>query len=222
MKRLFLLLIICLTEEMINPNYLAADKVILGAAPDFNAVETVEKPVVKSALAVSASSNLASTASISSVPVVYTSVTATSQDAIIIGGKTILIEQSDNTGYVSNYHANRYGNKYIYGHNSANIFGVLYGSYVGQGFTVYTGGVARNYVVSRVVVYEKNEANGLLQLNGKGNYMGAVSNAIEKIIDPVTGQVSINSYDLALMTCYGTMLGGGRATHRFVVFASEV
>lgn len=221
MKRLFLLLIICLTEVIINPNYLAADKVILGAAPDFNAVETViEKPAAKSAPVVSGGTRLVSAASVNSVPVVHVSVAP--QNAILISGKTIQIEQSGNTNYVSNYNANRYGEKFIYGHNSANIFGVLYGAYVGQNFTVYTGGIMHNYVVSKVVVYEKNEANGLLQLNGKGNYMGAVSNAIEKSIDPVTGQVSTKPYSLALMTCYGTMLGGGRATHRLVVFANEV
>ena len=216
MKRLFLLLILGFIGVVLNPNNLSANKTRITAAPDFDAVETVELKPEPARVAV------APIATRTSAPVVISSEPVFPQNAIMIGGHTIKIEQSGNTSYVSNYNANRYGDKFIYGHNSSNIFGVLYGAYVGQGFTVYAGGVAQNYTVSKVVYYEKNEANGLLQLNGKGNYMGAVSNAIEKNIDLVTGQVSTVPHDMALMTCYGTMLGGGRATHRLVVFADEV
>ena len=219
MKRLFLLLVLSFIEVAINPYFLSANEAVITAAPDFNAVETVEIiPEPKEEVVIS-NTNYQSTRS-HNVSLAVTSVVQP-QNAIIIAGRTIPIEQSYDTGYVSDSIANRYGDKFIYGHNSAGVFGVLYGAGVGQTFSVFNNGVKKNYIISDIVIYEKNDANGLLQLNGSGNYMKSVSNAIKKSVSD-NGQVSLNYYDLALMTCYGTMYGGGRASHRLVVFAREV
>ena len=63
-----------------------------------------------------------------------------------------------------------------------------------------------------MVIFEKNAESELLQLNGFGDYMYAVSLAV---FDGV-------QYDMALMTCYGTSYGNGDASHRLVIFANMI
>ena len=57
-------------------------------------------------------------------------------------------------------------------------------------------------------MFEKNQENGRLQLDGSGNYMNSVSTAW--------------GHSIALMTCAGQSLGSGDATHRLVVFADAL
>ena len=100
--------------------------------------------------------------------------------------------------------------KLIYAHNSSNLFGNLKSLGIGSTFTVTDSGTTKTYVVSDRVTFEKN--NGLLQLNGAGNYMGRVT---------YSAGYGNGNHSLALMTCAGTSLGGGDATHRLVIFADE-
>lgn len=221
MKRLFLLLIFSLIGVVYNPQILIANQVGSINAPVFNDVETIieteveEQPVVDTQQPTS-SVVLASSQEVSTEPVVVVP-----SNNITIGGRYIPLYQMGSTDAVLDNAASKYGN-FIYGHNSGNVFGVLYNSWVGQTFSVTVDGVTTNYVVSDIVIYEKNQANGLLQVNGRGNYMSNVANAIKKDIDADTGQVSLTYYSLSLMTCYGAMLGGGDATHRLVIFAYEI
>lgn len=220
MKRLFLLLIFSLIGVVANPTILIANKIESLNTPEFNAVETIieEKtpeilPVVKQEPV----ANLASskTEYVAPAPVVPS-------NNIAIAGRYVPLIQTGNTETVFDSAASRFGEKFIYGHNSNAVFGALYGAYPGQGFSVTMNGVTRNYIVSEIVVYEKNQSNGLLQINGHGNYMNSVAAGIKKNIDEATGQVDLKYYNLAIMTCYGTMLGGGDATHRLVLFAYEI
>lgn len=100
--------------------------------------------------------------------------------------------------------------KLIYAHNSSNLFGNLKSLGIGATFTITDSGVTKTYVVSDKVTFEKN--NGLLQLNGSGNYMGRIT---------YSAGYGKGNHSLALMTCAGTSLGGGDATHRLVIFADE-
>lgn len=221
MKRLFLLLIFSLIGVVYNPQILIANQVGSINAPVFNDVETIieteveEQPVVDTQQPTS-SVVLASSQEVSTEPVVVVP-----SNNITIGGRYIPLYQMGSTDAVLDNAASKYGN-FIYGHNSGNVFGVLYNSWVGQTFSVTVDGVTTDYVVSDIVIYEKNQANGLLQVNGRGNYMSNVANAIKKYIDADTGQVSLTYYSLSLMTCYGTMLSGSDATHRLVIFAYEI
>ena len=61
------------------------------------------------------------------------------------------------------------------------------------------------YNVSERVVYEKTDA---YSLNGSRAVMKNLKN-------------SAYGHDFALMTCYGTSLGNGDATHRLVIFADK-
>ena len=94
----------------------------------------------------------------------------------------------------------------IYGHNSWDLMGSLANRYTGEVFTITEGGVARNYRVAAIVMYEKT-ADGYL--NGDPFLMG----------DLVYGAMG---HSVAMMTCAGQMLGGGDATHRLVVFADAM
>ena len=127
-------------------------------------------------------------------------------------GRVIQIVDVGDTSVDAGGHVNKYGGKFLYGHNSASVFGALPGLGVGSVFSVTYGGVTTNYQIANTVIFEKNADNGLLQINGFGDYMYSVASAT---YDGVY-------YDMALMTCYGTSYGNGDASHRWVVFANAV
>ncbi|MBQ3352848.1 hypothetical protein IJG89_00645 [Candidatus Saccharibacteria bacterium] len=221
-KRLFLLFITALIGIIISPGFLADGDVFISRSSAISNAKTIEKMVAPERSTEEIADHMVGATKVSHTKSTSTaSYAVASSNSISISGRTIPVIQSSDTGYVSDSVANRYGNKFIYAHNSANLFGVLFNSWVGQRFSVTIDGVTTNYIVAKIVVYEKNETKGLLQLNGKGNYMQSVANAIDKNID-ASSQVTLNYYDLSLMTCCGTMLGGGRATHRLVIFAYAV
>ena len=133
-------------------------------------------------------------------------------NSIQVAGRTLAIVDVNDTSIDAGDHVNKFGNKFLYGHNSAGVFGGLSSLGVGSTFGVTYGGVTTNYRVAKIVSYEKNEATGELQLNGSGSYMLAVSRARSAGVQ----------YDISLMTCAGTPLGNGRATHRLVIFANAM
>ncbi|MBR2803383.1 sortase [Candidatus Saccharibacteria bacterium] len=128
-------------------------------------------------------------------------------EGISIGGRVIPIYDVDSTVYDAGNHVNRFG-KLLYGHNSGAVFARLNELGVGSTFTIREGGEAITYVVAEVAMFEKNQENGRLQIDGSGNYMNSVAKAW--------------GHSVALMTCAGTPLGGGDATHRLVVFADAL
>lgn len=215
MKRLFLLLIFSLIGVIVNPSILAANKIEKINSPVLNDPETIIEEKIIEAQITNEIESLAS----KKQPETSTYI---APNNITIMEKTVPLIQTGSTEIVYDYAASRYGEKFIYGHNSAAVFGVLYSAGVGQSFSTTMNGITKNYMISDIVVYEKNQSNYLLQLNGRGNYMNSVAAAIKKSINESTSQVTLSYYDLSIMTCYGIMLGGGDATHRLVIFANEI
>ena len=133
-------------------------------------------------------------------------------NSISIAGRTLEIVDVADTTVNSGDHVNKYGDRFLYGHNTAGVFGGLVNLGTGSTFSVTYGGVTKNYVVAKIVIFEKNVGNGKLQLSGEGSYMRSVANAKSDGIQ----------YDLSLMTCYGTSYGNGDASHRWVIFANAI
>ncbi len=128
---------------------------------------------------------------------------------IVIAGKTLPISSASSTTEDAGTGVKSIG-KLLYGHNSAAVFGGLKNLGVGATFTVYDGvGNATTYRISEIKTFEKNTANGLLQLDGKGSYMSAILN-------------KAMGHDIAVMTCAGTSYGNGDASHRLVLLADAI
>lgn len=133
-------------------------------------------------------------------------------DSITIAGRTLDIVDVSDTTVDAGGHVNKYGDRFLYGHNTSNVFGGLTSLGVGSRFSVTYDGDTTYYVVTKVVIYEKNRDTGKLQLNGSGSYMRSVANAKYDGVQ----------YDLSIMTCYGTSYGNGDASHRLVLFANAI
>lgn len=130
---------------------------------------------------------------------------------INIAGRSLEIVDVASTAVDAGNHVNKFGEKFLYAHNMASTFGVLYNMSEGSTFSVTYGGVVKNYVVSAKVIYAKSGPT-TLNLNGTDIQMSVVARARYNGVH----------YDLSLMTCYGTMYGNGDASHRLVLFASEI
>lgn len=197
-KGLFLLSISSIIGVIFSSNMLTAADTVILSAPEFKAVETIEviEPLVDE-------------------PKTYTQImeddgVSVFANSISIAGQTLEVVDVAGEAVESGYGVNRYGGKFLYGHNYAAVLGGMTGLGAGAGFSINNGGVTKNYVVAKTQVFEKN--GEFLQINGRGTFMNAVINAT------FMGEY----YDLAIMTCYGENYENGDASHRFVVFANEV
>ena len=210
-KRLFLFLLFSVIGAFTSVEFLTADNAPVAGQPDFNAVETVEiveteEPEVEET---SVATARAAATPVNAAPVYAAPAYTAPTNNIAIAGRTLEIVDVADTTVDSGGHVNKYGSKFLYGHNSGAVFGNLVNLGVGSTFTVTYGGTVTNYQVAKVMIYEKNTSNGRLQLNGSGNYMRGVANAVSDGV----------YYDLSIMTCYGTSYGNGDASHRLVLYA---
>ena len=187
-KRLFLLLILNIIGMLLRADFLSATDTIETKAPGFEAVQTIVEPEIVENI-VETPSNVFTY--VAPVRMKNYNVTVVS-DSIIGSGLS--------------YHDVYRTGKFIYAHNSSNLFGNLKSLNVGEDFTITEGGVLRHYRVMDKVVYEK-AANGLL------NSSKAVTKEVE---------YNANGYDISMMTCAGTAYGNGDASHRLVIFANAV
>ena len=148
---------------------------------------------------------------------------AVKPNQIVIGGRTISMTIVKDTRADAGNHVNMYCgsnaacNKFIYGHNSAAVFGNLKNLRVGvDTFTVTLNGTTSTYRIVNKVIYDYElGGNGALRLNGDTsiNYMNRTAKAKDN---------NNVQYDLALMTCHGQSLGSGNATQRLVLFANKI
>lgn len=131
---------------------------------------------------------------------------------ITIGGKTLTLVNGtvmkDKLQTPSNTAA-KYQNM-IYGHNTASVFGGLKNLKKGSTFTVTINGKTTKYQV----VGKEGKNDGMTFEKAKNNASLFYSATYKKYL--------YGNYDLTLMTCDGTNLGGGKATHRLVIFAKKV
>ena len=193
-KRLFLLLISSLIEVALGVNYLSATDTIKTKTPGFDAVETILEPEIID--------NNNTSASIE--PAVFTNF----QEYVVPAPRnyTVTVVTGSIIGDGLSYSDIYRTGKFIYAHNSSNLFGSLSSLNYGDVFTITEGGTTRSYQVMDKVVYEKAE-------NGYLNGSKAVTKAVE---------YEANGYDISMMTCFGTMYGNGDASHRLVLFANAV
>lgn len=198
-KRLFLLLLFSIMSLNVTPDFLTAADTFEPKLPDFNVVETV-LPEVKEEVKPEVRPE---------VQVIQNTYVG---DSINIAGRNLSVIDVANTSVDSGNHVNKYGDKFLYGHNSGAVFGGLAGLGEGSTFSVTYGGVTTNYAVAKVVIFEKNAETGKLQLDGFGDYMLSVVNARSERVQ----------YDLSIMTCSGTSYGNGDASHRLVLFAYAI
>lgn len=216
-KRLFLFIIAGLIGVVGNPGFLTAtDSFTLAGLDNTGVVETIPLPEPEveeiASYPVATKSNVtnAQTTGVNA-PVAGVAYTAPSNN-IQYSGRTIQIVDVGDTSVNAGNHVNKYGAKFLYGHNSAGVFGGLIGLGIGSSFSVTYAGATTNYQVANIVIFEKNAENGLLQIDGFGDYMYAVASAVYDGVH----------YDMVLMTCYGTSYGNGDASHRWVVFANAI
>ena len=165
-KRLFLLLILSLLGVINASEFLTAtDTVELAGLDGAKIVETVPLPepepsaemVAPVAYGVTSSSLSTSVVNETANFVAPTSdVVVAPGNTIAIAGRVLEIVDVVDTTIDSGGHINKYGDKFLYGHNSVDVFGGLVNLGIGNVFTVSYGGVSRNYQVAKIMIYEKD------------------------------------------------------------------
>lgn len=135
-------------------------------------------------------------------PVHYSSTPVSATNYISILGRNIGIVDSGTTDWTPDNLVARYkGGRFYYAHNKSSLFGGLAGLSRGSIFTIFVDGEAQSYVVADNITIPKGD----IKMN---KVVKAVNNGVQ--------------YSISLMTCAGTMLGGGDATHRTIVFANRI
>lgn len=129
-----------------------------------------------------------------------------------IAGRSLTVEYTNNTAVNAGNVVKFFNNRFLYGHNSASVFGFLPSVGLGQTFSLTYNGVVTTYRVTNKVEYAKTSSTTLGI--GSTNYkMGHVANGY----DPNEVRHSI-----VIMTCSGTSYGNGDASHRLVLFADAI
>lgn len=197
-KRLFLLA--CLIGLSLVPKFLTAtDMVNVVRINDSKAVETVPlpepepEPEPESEL-----TPVIAKAPVAGMTMAVATPKMVNYDVTIVTDKIV----AKNLSYSDIYRTG----KFIYGHNSSNLFGNLKYLNIGDVFTITEFGVVQKYRVMDKVIYEK-AGNGYL--NG--------SKSLTKEVE-----FNANGYNVSIMTCSGTAYGNGDASHRLVLFANAV
>ncbi|MBQ8991820.1 hypothetical protein IJ103_02025 [Candidatus Saccharibacteria bacterium] len=143
-------------------------------------------------------------------------------DQINIAGNTVPIFYSSDTLIDAGSKVGLYGEHFLYGHNTANVFGGLQYLSVGSQFTVTLNGNTKTYQIVGSDLQTKSHFEGETIITTK--MTGMTVKTKMKIMKAITayGEYGGNYYDYILMTCAGTSYGNGDASHRLVLFANAV
>lgn len=143
-------------------------------------------------------------------------------DRIEIAGNTVPIFYSSSTLIDAGSQVGLYGGHFLYGHNTANVFGGLSQMGIGDYFTVTLGGETKTYQVVNQDLQAKSHFEGeVIRQTTVSNMRVLTSMKIMKAITAY-GEYNGNYYDYILMTCAGTSYGNGDASHRLILMANEV
>ena len=213
MRKFFILPLfsLLLSPLLVTNSLSAADDGVFFNTPKAGIVKIIE-PVEQPAVKENTKQNVVKTPVNAKTTPVTRVVAPTTTNTITITGKTLSITDVSNTTTDAKNHVNKYGDKFLYGHNTSGVFGNLKQLSEGDTFSVTYNNVLTSYKIEKIVIFEKNAENGKLQLDGSGNYMLSVSKA----------KFGIKAYDLSIMTCHGTSYGNGDASHRLVIFANRI
>lgn len=154
--------------------------------------------------------NVASAASGTSTSVLTTKKTS-SLNYVTVGNNRIDIFFTDNIVQDKNpgSEAGLYG-KLLYAHNTSDKFGPIMNFVEGKTtFKITLNGVTKEYRAVKKVTMLKEDADRFMGANGNKN------------TGFPAGKYRSGVYDYVLMTCDGTNLGDGKATHRTLIFATE-
>lgn len=126
-----------------------------------------------------------------------------STPTITITGRTLPIFKVSHTLTDSGDAVAQYGDKFLYGHNTAPVFRDLASLQIGSRFTISRSGSTKIYQIRHFETMTKSDT---------ANFMWAIVHA------DFRGQ----TYDLSLMTCAGAPRPGRDATHRLILFADQI
>ena len=157
-KRLFLLILSSFIGIFGSPEILmASDSYPINCLDETRVVETVlpDEPDVSAEQEFIASQEPIYVEPVYVEPQVYVPA-----NYISIAGNNIDIVGVDDTVVDAGNHVNRYGDRFFYGHNTANVFGNIINLGVGNVFSITQDGVSRDYQIAKIVIYEKNTENG--------------------------------------------------------------
>lgn len=145
-----------------------------------------------------------------------------SYDRIDIAGNSVPIFYSSDTLIDSGGQAGLYGEHFIYGHNTANVFGGVANLEIGDYFTVTLSGTTKTYQIVSADLQTKTHFEG--DVVRKTTMSGMTIMTTMKMMKAITayGEYNGNYYDYILMTCAGTSYGNGDASHRLILMANEV
>ena len=125
------------------------------------------------------------------------------RNEINITGRTIPLFRSTNTLTDSGNMVAEYGNKFLYGHNTAGVFAGLSGMREGETFTVTRNGKKETFVLAKKELLTKARTADFMVAIVGARFMG-------------------QQYDLSLMTCAGEPRPNMDATHRLLIFAKKI
>ena len=147
---------------------------------------------------------------------------APTYDRIEIAGNSVPIFYSSDTLIDSGSQAGLYDKHFIYGHNTANVFGGLANLGIGSYFTVTLSGTTKTYQIVNADLQTKSHFEG--DVVRKTAMAGMTVVTTMKMMKAITayGEYNGNNYDYILMTCAGTSYGNGDASHRLILMANEV
>lgn len=108
----------------------------------------------------------------------------------------------------------------LYAHNSSNLLGSIRNFGIGTNFTVTENGTTKTYEVAEIKIFKKVD-NYTLQLCSLADYNACYEDSYYYMNTLQNAKFNGKTYNIAMMTCDGTSLGGGDATHRRVIFAYQ-